>query len=229
MKEESGFNALIARLDSETDQIDENVRLLIRRLWEWGIERIFDDAVRKSVSNYFEARVPYQFFISPGTTSARDHVRWHNKPGGIVLHIIESCILCDIFLNSFGFLDMDKQIRRDTREVRDIVLAATLISDTQKRGMPWSGETVRSHGEIAAGAWGRVAVGCGVSRDFIDKISEASTWHYGKFTPSDEPRELLELPDYVQIVHLADSISSNRILGFIYNSKGRIPPPPKES
>jgi len=229
MKEENGFGALLVRLDNETDQVDEKVRFLIRRLWEWGIERISDDAVRKSVSNYFEARVPYQFFISPATTSSRKHVRWHSKPGGIVLHIIESCILCDVFLNSFGFMDRDKQIRQDTREVRDIVLAATLISDTQKRGIPWSGETVRSHGEIAADAWRRVAVGCGVSRDFIDKITEASTWHYGQFTPSDEPRELLELPVYVQIVHLADSVSSNRILEFIYNSKGRIPPPPKES
>lgn len=229
MKEEKGLKALIARLESETGQINAETKMVIRRLWQWGIERITDDAVRKSVNNYFEVRVPCEFFILKASTSKSPHVRWHNGPGGLARHIVESCILLDIFLNSYGYTDRDKRIREDARWMRDIVLAATLISDTQKCGIPWSGKTVINHGEIAAERWKIVAIGCGVSYVTMEKILEAITWHYGRFTPSDNPKEFHQLPDYVQIVHLADSISSLPIIENIFNPRRRIPPPlPKD-
>lgn len=237
MKDREGMNALLRRLDKETDKIDGKIHFLILRLWEWGIERISDDVVRKSVSNYYLARVPFQFFISScsSTTDSRTphskkkHPDWHTEAGGIVRHIIECCIEANRLLTLFGYerpaaTDLKREEKVDS-EACDIVLAATLITDTQKNGSPWGEKTVKNHGEIAARLWKRVAIGCDVPKDIREQIAEAVFWHYGRYTPAEPPKRFQDLPDLVQIVNLLDANSANYDKNLIYRPVEFIPSP----
>lgn len=230
MEDSKGVERLLSRLFEETDKINDKVKQEIKFLWEWGIGRISNDVVRKAVSNYYLAQVPFQFFISPVSLGAsplmphtkKRHPSWHNVAGGIVRHIAESCVGADRQLTLFGFVDEDERVDADAR---DIVLAATLATDTQKNGLPWSEKTVRNHGEIAARIWDRVAIGCGVPRNTREQITEAVFWHYGRYTPTHPKKSFQELPELVKIVHILDACSASRDNELIYRPVENIPSP----
>lgn len=223
MRDERGMNELLERLSEETDKVDKNIRREIKHLWEWGIGRIRNDAVRKSVRNYYIKDVPFQFFVSfpPG----KYRVPWHNVPGGLIRHLVESCEIAEAIMNSYGYINKMKDPHEWAYPVLDIVRAATLITDTQKCAMDngeWGGFTVRTHGERAAKEWERVAARCNVPPDYKERIIEAATWHYGLFTPSATPKKFSDFPDYVQIVHLADNISSSKCMANVYRPVGEL-------
>ena len=134
----------------------------IRSLWEWGIDRISDENIRQAVKYYYLYKVPGQFFTAPSSTSGK-HPYWHNVSGGLVRHIAECCVSADRLLAVFGFVEDDD--RTIHAPARDIVLAATVITDTQKNGIPWGDTSVRNHGEIAANVWRDVAESCKLSLD----------------------------------------------------------------
>jgi len=209
---------LISKFEADVEQE-------IRFLWEWGIDRISDDSIRQAVKYYYLHKVPDQFFSAPSSTSGK-HPYWHNVPGGLVRHLTECCISADRLLGIFGFVeDDDRTIHVPSR---DIVLAATVITDTQKNGIPWGNSSVRNHGEIAANTWRDIAESCKLSKDIADQISEAVHYHYGRYTqvPDGQPRKRFnDLPDFVKIVHLLDVCSSNRDNEFIYRPVDRIPSP----
>lgn len=178
-------------------------------LWTWGIERISDKRIRRSVKVYYCDKVPLEFFIAGASTrrkGEKGHPYWHNKPGGIMRHLTEGCVVANRLLDSYGFVTASGRI---DPQARDIVLAATVLSDTQKNGIPWGEKSVKNHGEIAANTWRPVAELCGVSRELADQIAEAVHWHYGRWTPSEAPKRLQDLPDLVKIVHLLDACSAN--------------------
>ena len=195
----------------------------IRSLWEWGIDRISDTSIRQAVKYYYLYKVPDQFFSAPSSTSGK-HPYWHNVPGGLVRHLTECCISADRLLGIFGFVEDDD--RTVSAFARDIVLAATVITDTQKNGIPWGDSSVRNHGEIAAKVWRDVAETCKLPADITDQIAEAVHYHYGRYTQVPEgqsKKRLNDLPGLVKIVHLLDVCSSNRDNELIYRPVDRIP------
>lgn len=214
---------LVGRIEFEANyNLSERVKNELLSLWEWGIERISDDNIRGAVKCYFFCKVPYQFFTAPSSTSGK-HPYWHNVPGGLVRHLTECCISADRLISMCGFVEEDDL----TVNVfaRDIVLAATVITDTQKNGIPWGGSSVISHGEIAANVWRDVAEACKISADIIDQIAEAVHFHYGRFTqvPGGHLRKRInDFPDFVKIVHLLDACSSNSDNELIYRPVDRI-------
>lgn len=225
---------LLLRRLRDRNVLNDDIEHGVRGLWEWGVLRIRDRAVRTSVAQYYLERVPHQFFSAPSSSTGKPnrHPWWHNKAkrrgdhgsyGGIVRHLTECCILADRLIMVFGYHDQPERLYWWTR---DIVLAATLISDTQKNGIPWGKHTVRNHGELAAEQWRVVATTTLVTADFKQKIYEAAYWHYGRFTPAPRKKELLELPDTTKIVHLLDAVSSAGDMALPYNPRKRIPPPP---
>lgn len=231
MPENKAIENIIKRVVLESSSLvsTRSLRKALISLWAWGVDKISDEDLRKSLSNFYEVRVPFQFFVSPSSSTGHHHPFWHNEPGGIVRHLVESCAISEALLNSFGFNALKRNGNiKEYNNMKDIVLAASLISDTFKNGNPWGKFTNRDHGRIAAEIWERVAIGCDVRKDLIDKVYEASAWHYGRFTPSDNPKELEELPTHIKIVHLADSISSSQFIAYIYTSLPTIILPLKE-
>lgn len=218
------FSGLIVRLREKSDRIDEGVEEKIRLLWEWGIEKISDRDIREAVKHYYFAGVPVEFFSAPASVSGGKHPKWHNEPGGIVLHLTECCVSADRLLQAYEYTD--EEGRYDLR-ARDIVLAATLITDTLKNGSPWGEKTLKNHGELAALRWKYLAHGS-VDDDVLEQIAEAAHWHYGRYTPvpkGQKRKRFVDLPPLVQIVHLLDMCSSNIDYQLIYKPVDNIPSP----
>ena len=120
----------------------------------------------------------------------------------------------------FGF--ENPETKQPMQEPHDIVLAATIISDTFKNGNPWSPKTNPDHGRTASGHWRPLAEKSGVAQDIVDKVCVATEWHYGRFTPATLPRDFNELAVYAQIVHLLDVFSSSRQNDFLYTALEKI-------
>lgn len=204
---------LFLRLERET-KIDADLKIEITTFFRWGIFRITNPALKRSLENFFIFHVPWQFFVEPMSKAGKHHPRHHNTRGGIVRHITESCVLADKMLEVYGCSD---ERGRVSPQARDIVLAATLLSDSFKNGNPWGKNTLPNHGEIAAEMWKSVALLYKVPDTTIKAVCEGSSWHLGRFTSSSKPKPFQELPDLVQIVHLLDSFSAARALDLIYS------------
>lgn len=212
------MQALIERLQSEGVVLDDAVQSELKALWKWGIDRIEEDKLRGSVAKFYREIVPWQFFVEPSSPSGRHHPSHHNRPGGIVRHLTECCIMADKLLVSYGFFR-----KIDHREVidttaRDVVLAATVLSDACKNGYPWGPKTLSNHGEIVAELWEPLAWNGGVNANTMRQVYEAVYWHYGRFTPAPVARELQAMPVLTQIVHLLDAISSADEIGQLYTA-----------
>ena len=196
-------------------------------LWSHGINRVSNDELRMAVKYYYLKNVPVEFYSAPSSVSGNYHPWWHNQTAGMMRHLTECCVMADRFLRCYGFVQGDSEAVDP--KARDIVLAATVITDTWKNGMPWGDRTVKNHGEIAANAWIHIAKTLGFpDEDLVRQIAEAVHWHYGRYTPvafGEEKRRLLELPPLVQIVHLLDSCSANRDIPILYRPVERIAPP----
>lgn len=176
-------------------------------LWEQGIERISDTDLKEAVKFYYGCIIPEEFFVAPASTSGK-HPHWHNRPGGIIRHLTECCLKADRALKGAGYVDKNDRV---DPLARDIVLAATMITDTFKNGSPWEKSTVKNHGEIAAFWWRHTAknrVDDGIS----EQIANAVHYHYGRYTPvpkGDKQIVLADLPRLTQIVHRLDMDSSD--------------------
>ncbi|MFY9457628.1 MAG: hypothetical protein WAP23_01720 [Candidatus Spechtbacterales bacterium] len=221
---EYNFRALINLLREKSDQIDETVEGKIESLWQWGVERISDQDIRQAIKHYYFAGVPVAFFSAPASVSGGKHPSWHNEPGGIVWHLMECCKSANRLLQAYGYTDDEE--RFDLR-ARDIVLAATLITDTLKNGCPWGEKTLKNHGELAALRWKYLSHGF-VDDDALEQIAYAAHYHYGRYTPVPNGHEKIrfkDLPPLAQIVHLLDMCSSNNDYGLIYRPVERIAPP----
>jgi hypothetical protein len=221
---EYSFRNLINLSREKSGKIDGTVEEKIKSLWQWGIERISDSDIRQAVKHYYFAGVPAEFFSAPASASGGKHPSWHNEPGGIVWHLMECCVSADRLLQAYEY--MDDNGRFDLR-ARDIVLAATLITDTLKNGSPWGARTLKNHGELAALRWKHLAHGY-VDDDALEQIAHAAHYHYGRYTPvpaGEKKVRFLDLPPLTQIVHLLDMCSSNQDYKLIYRPVERIAPP----
>jgi hypothetical protein len=214
--EEFFIDDLLREIKKETKEIDVSTEQEIRALWAWGIERIENSKIRRAVKHYFYTKVPIQFFSAPSSQSGNFHPSWHNVKGGLVRHLTESAIGADRLLSVFNFVDDSHKV---LSSARDIVLAATVITDTQKNGIPWGERTLKNHGEIAADVWREVAQECGLSLpDYpqVNQIAIAVHYHYGRFTPSEAEFNFRNFGDLALIVHLLDVCSSSHDYELMY-------------
>ena len=218
---EYNFSNLINFLREKSDKIDGEVEEKIKALWQWGIERISDQDIRQAIKHFYFAGVPVEFFSAPASVSGGKHPSWHNKPGGIVWHLMECCVSADRFLQAYEYTD--EKGRFDLR-ARDIVLAATLITDTLKNGSPWGDVTLKNHGELAALRW-KYLTHESVDYDALEQIAHAVHYHYGRYTPVPAGQKKIrfeDMPPLAQIVHLLDMCSSNSDYQLLYRPVERI-------
>lgn len=221
------FRNLVDLLRQKTDRIDESVEEKIRNLWGYGIEEISDRDIREAVKRYYFAGVPVEFFSAPASVSGGKHPGWHNTSGGIAWHLMECCVSADRFLQAYEYTDESGIYDFRGRRARDIVLAATCITDTVKNGSPWGERTLKNHGELAAVGWKYLAHGS-VDDEALEQIAHAVHYHYGRYTPVPEGKEKIkfkDLPPLTQIVHLLDMCSSDIKNQLIYRRVEKVPSP----
>ena len=218
---EYNFKNLISLLRKKSDKIDVAIEEKVKALWDRGIERISDEDIRQAIKHYYFAGVPVEFFSAPVSVSGGKHPSWHNKPGGIVWHLMECCVSANRLLAAYEYTDENGKF--DLR-ARDIVLAATLITDTLKNGSPWGEVSLRNHGELAALRWKHLAHGS-VDDDALEQIAQAVHYHYGRYTVVPKGQKKIrfkDMPPLTQIVHLLDMCSSNKDYELLYRPVGHI-------
>ena len=217
------LDALLERLRNETGKLSIEIEQEIKSLWQWGIERIEDPAIKGTLEDYIFHRVPANFFLAPSSVTGNHHPYWHNRPGGLLRHITECCVSADRLISLFGYVNKNDKVDAN---IRDRVLAATVITDTQKNGVPWGDHTVPNHGEIAAKIWREVwDESNDPRRPSKISIAQASHWHYGRYTPVPDGEKrvsFIELNDITKIVHLLDACSSAFYYEFIYRPVDRV-------
>ncbi|OGZ58565.1 MAG: hypothetical protein A3B96_04345 [Candidatus Spechtbacteria bacterium RIFCSPHIGHO2_02_FULL_43_15b] len=123
------LDALLERLRNETGKLSIEIEQEIKSLWQWGIERIEDPAIKGTLEDYIFHRVPANFFLAPSSVTGNHHPYWHNRPGGLLRHITECCVSADRLISLFGYVNKNDKVDAN---IRDRVLAATVITDTQK-------------------------------------------------------------------------------------------------
>lgn len=214
----------MAKLKKQGVLTDE-IRQRLSEFWFHGVEKICDRRIKAAVVYLFTKIVPWQFFTAPASSSTKYHPTWQVKPGGLIRHTTELCIVIERQLQQYPKLTDSKC--NPLPEARDILLAAGILHDTFKNGLPWGEKTdYENHHRVAAEKWDAAAGKFGVPKSIRESIYEAIFWHAGRWTPEWQPDKLEKLSIYARILHSADMFSSDYNLDLMYTAK---PIPKKRS
>ena len=200
---------------------DSIVEYELKALWKYGVERISNKALRESIIHFLEHEAPDGFFLNPASVSGKHHPEWQNRRCGILRNTTECCVLADRFIGTKRELcsAMDGVLP----EARDVVLAATILSDTFKYGAATvepscrGVKSVLEHGEIAADIWFKNA-GM-VPSDMAREVFAATKWHLGRFTPGWTPEIGKKFSPCIEVVHLLDAVFADKGLEVLYRPK----------
>ncbi len=181
---------------------------------------IHSDELRAAVLDYLEHTAPLEFFTAPASSSGKNHPYWQAATGGILLNTTECCIGIERKMRMHPTLT-DESFNPKSAE-RDVIYAATILSDTFKpedAGKRWR---EFSHHRTAAARWREMAGKHDLPDALTDSVAEALYWHLGRFTPEwpqgIEPYAKLSLT--ALITHELDMDFSNRALGDVFERKG---------
>jgi hypothetical protein len=179
--------------------------------------------IRNAVLDYLENVAPLEFFSGPVSYSGKYHPSWQSLVGGILLNTTECCIGIDRKMRMYPDLVNSKGCPQS--QDRDIIYAATILSDTfkpieaQERA---KGTRSYTHHRVAAEKWREVASRHRIPPPVVKTIADAIYWHLGRFTPdwpqSVDPRTFLTLDAF--ITHELDMDFSNRNLEVVFERKG---------
>ncbi len=203
---------------------DSVVEYELRALWKYGVERISNQALKESIIHFLEHEAPDGFFLNPASVSGKYHPAWQNRRCGILRNTTECCMLVDRFIMLKKELcDEDDN---PLPEARDVVLAATILSDTFKYDAatvePYSGsrKANRGHGEVAADIWFKHA-GM-VPSDMAREVYAATKWHLGRWTPGWTPTIGKKFSPCIEVVHIIDAVFTDKGLELLYYPKSII-------
>jgi hypothetical protein len=215
--------SIIDKLRS-TGVLEASIATEITALWKYGVERVHDTAVRAAVADYLTSEAPLIFFVGPASMAGEHHPYWQNRKAGIVRNTVECCLVVDRQLQVYPqFVDAHDNILSGAR---DVVLAATILSDTFKFGSGDStsvDENTRydpTHGAKAADKWRLLAARHMVDSGVADQIYEAIYWHLGRWTPGWKPG--MTSSAYAHVTHCVDMFMSDKNLELLYDPKKRI-------
>lgn len=185
------------------------------------LSEIKDQPLREVVIAFLVEKVAVDFYIEPASKSGKNHPSWQNEVGGILLNTAECCIGIDRKMRIYP--ELVGADGKPLSKERDIIYAATILSDTFKAedfGKQWS---EWSHHQRAAEEFAPFALGHGLDASWVDPIRDAIFWHLGRFTPKHEkdmlnPRVTLVPTSF--ITHELDMDFSNRSLEEVFTRKG---------
>ena len=179
------------------------------------LKEIRAECLQAAVLDYLENFAPIEFFTAPASSSGRNHPHWQSALGGILLNTSECCIGIDRKMRIYASLV--NEAGNSKPDDRDIILVATILSDTFKTqdfGKPWR---EFAHHRVAAEKWREVANRHRVAEQTITAIAEAIMWHLGRFTPEwPTGKDPLSLSLHTFITHELDMDFSNRDLAKVY-------------
>jgi len=185
------------------------------------VKKNFDDClklikskiVRKFVREAL-ALAPKQFWIDPCSSSGKYHPPEDQVEGGIIVHSRKAV---QVALSLFRFFDIKDQL------VKDKIIAACILHDIQKNGIPWKDKTDYEHGPIAAD-WlmtNKVTKKL-IQRnpDLIDIVllikNHMGIWNKPNPTPALKTGQVLTLKDiWHLIIQIADYWASRKWCSFI--------------
>jgi hypothetical protein len=101
---------------------------------------IKSEKIRKFVEKALEM-APKEFWIAPCSSSGKYHPPEDQVKGGTIIHSRKAI---QVALSLFNFFDITDQLTKDQ------IIAACILHDIQKNGIPWSDKTNYEHGPIAA-------------------------------------------------------------------------------
>lgn len=202
----------------EHEALNDLVGQRLEELWTWAVERITDERVKAAVVYLLKEVVPWQFFVAPASSSKQYHPSWQVTPGGLVRHTTELCIGLHRHLQQFPELTDEKYV--PLPKVFDTLLAAGILHDTFKNGLPWGEKTdYENHHRLAAEQWSEAAERFGVPEETRKNAAEAIFWHAGRWTPNWTPELYQQRSIYARIIHDMDMAFSNVDLDGMYEAK----------
>jgi len=220
---QSAMEGILAKLRAN-NLLDDDIAAEIAALWKFGVDAVTDAALRNALIVFLENEAPLSFFVGPASLTGKHHPSWQRRKAGIVRNTVECCVVIDRQLQSYPeFTDAKFNVHpRD----RDIVLVATILSDTFKYSTdePPAPDGVPrydpEHGRKAAEKWRPIAADRGVPTEIINYVYEATYWHLGRWTLGWKPD--MKWSHYVDVTHRVDMFMSDNNLEFLYDSKSRI-------
>jgi len=104
------------------------------------LELIKSEKIRRFVKRALDA-APKQFWTAPCSSSGKYHPPENQVEGGIIVHSRKAI---QVAIELFRFFEIQDQL------VKDKIIAACILHDIQKCGIPWGEKTDYEHGPIAA-------------------------------------------------------------------------------
>lgn len=202
----------------------EKVEKELASFWKYCVEPVSDPKLKNVVVHFLEEVTPLGFFVNPASSSGKHHPSWQVAEAGILRNTTECCLALNQQLRIYPeFTDERYNV---LPEHRDIVLVATILSDTFKYGnkilasVGSESKLDHNHGQVAAYRWIAVAKKFKIPSETTVRIYTAIFWHLGRWTPGWTPGTKLDL--YTEIVHRVDMLFADKNLEYLYTPKETI-------
>jgi hypothetical protein len=204
---------------------DDKVARELAALWKYGVLKVSDSGLRRALIYFLQTEAPWTFFVYGASATGKNHPSWQREKAGILRNTTECCLVVDRQLRVYPeFTDEKFNV---LPEHRDIVLIATILSDTFKAGSGEGDEEQRriqgsdpTHGAAAAQRWNDVARRFQIESHVRDSVYDAIYWHLGRFTPG--WNRDVRFSAYTEITHRIDMFMSDKNLEILFDPKNII-------
>jgi len=205
---------------------DKIVEQELKSLWKYGVEKISNPGIKASIVDFLSEEAPLSFFLNPAFPSGKHHPAWQNGKCGILRNTTECCATVEDHLRMYhDFCDENDNV---LSLPRDIVLAATILSDTFKYGKEIlngvekiSSKVNGNHGKIAAHIWrDKYRARYPITARAANEVFQAVYWHLGRWTEGWTPQTKFSL--LTQITQRMDVIFADKNLELLYRPRKTI-------
>lgn len=183
-----------------------------------GFDKIQNVPLRTAVTEFMNNETPLDFYWSEvGPAITKDHPNHHTNPFGLLRSVVERLVMIPALA---PYIDgTSKNDGTVDALALDIALAATLISDTQHRGLLGI-LTKGSHTEGAAYAWEKFhpKTSPTVTQKVIAvRVTDAVLWHHGgKDLTSRKP---LHIRPEMRLTALVNAFCLSKEIDLIYRAR----------
>ena len=183
----------------------------MRKDFDDCLELIKNQEIRLFVQKALQKADPY-FWTDPCSSSGKYHPPEDQVEGGIIIH---SRKVVRVTLALFQFFDIRDQLDKDK------VIAAAILHDIKKNGIPWRERTDYKHGPIAA-QWLQQFV-TKDNREIVTDTIDLVAVHMGRWNQPESTPAIIEGKKCDKkivmhlIIQLADFWASRKWCSFISN------------
>lgn len=152
----------------------------MRHNLESCIDIIQDPDIQDLVRMLLETAPP-EFYTDPCSSTGRHHPPEDQQVGGILIHT-KKAVQVALSLMRFYGLDPNRPERKEYWLLRDQIIAAVILHDLYKNGIPWGESTHPEHGDIAAKELEKLALARTIlPKQCTDFIADLVRYHMGQW------------------------------------------------